>query len=343
MAKTSINTHITCYFIIFEWKIFNGLQMSLMKKENKKILLDVDELTWIRRSLFTPKFGSYTITNSKDHEKKTVTYSPIGTRTLRGQIHTMIWIIILIIHYFGQTEISNFDFTTNIAFGKSPNHDHHNTREQYKRSWHQFQRHHTVSPHVDDPKPYYSWAVYTPDTGSGLRNVAVSEPLPELSPRPALPPPRSERRSLPPTVLTPLPPPLCSSWFCACVEFDRDKPRPLPPPPELPIPLSPPVRRSQPAKFVESFELEFCWLLLLLLLRFRPDSAGRGGGGPPPPPPGPPIKPPLWPTARCVDERTPTPPTPTIGEGGGTIELEVCCCWRCCLAATVFTAVTLLI
>uniref|UniRef100_A0A1A9WCF6 Uncharacterized protein n=1 Tax=Glossina brevipalpis TaxID=37001 RepID=A0A1A9WCF6_9MUSC len=101
--------------------------------------------------------------------------------------------------------------TVGQAGGKSPNHDHHNTRGQYKRNWHRFRRHRIVSPRVGDPKPYYSWAVYTPDTGSGLRNVAVSEPLPELSPRPALPPPRSERRSLPPTVLTPLPPPLCSS------------------------------------------------------------------------------------------------------------------------------------
>uniref|UniRef100_A0A1A9VV81 Uncharacterized protein n=1 Tax=Glossina austeni TaxID=7395 RepID=A0A1A9VV81_GLOAU len=82
-------------------------------------LMDVDKFVWVRRSLFTPKSGAY-ITNHQFQRsrKKTVTYSPIGTRTLRGQIHTMIWVIILIIHYFGQTEISNFDFATNIAFGE---------------------------------------------------------------------------------------------------------------------------------------------------------------------------------------------------------------------------------
>ena len=41
---------------------------------------------------------------------------PVGASSLRGQVHSMVRVIVLLIHYFTQSKVCYFYFTTNIPF-----------------------------------------------------------------------------------------------------------------------------------------------------------------------------------------------------------------------------------
>jgi len=44
--------------------------------------------------------------------------SPVGSRPLRGQIHAVIGIVILVVHHLWQTEVGDLNLAADVALGK---------------------------------------------------------------------------------------------------------------------------------------------------------------------------------------------------------------------------------